>query len=78
MNLSFIAIKLFRALITLWLVVTFAFVILRDSGDPIEILVGDEAEPEVIEYYTKLYGLDKPMAPAADIAMSHFGNFWKF
>ncbi len=40
---------------------TFAFVILRVSGDPIEILVGDEAEPEVIEYYTKLYGLDKPM-----------------
>ena len=61
MNPRFIAVKLFRALITMWLVVTFAFVILRVSGDPIEILVGDEAEPEVIEYYTKLYGLDKPM-----------------
>jgi len=61
MNSRFIAVKLFRALITMWLVVTFAFVILRVSGDPIEILVGDEAEAEVIEYYTKLYGLDKPM-----------------
>lgn len=61
MNLQFLAIKLFRALVTMWLVVTFAFIILRMSGDPIEILVGDEAEPEVIEYYRKLYGLDRPI-----------------
>ena len=61
MNLQFITIKLFRALITMWLVVTFAFIILRVSGDPIEILVGDEADQEVIEYYQKLYGLDRPI-----------------
>jgi ABC-type dipeptide/oligopeptide/nickel transport system permease component len=40
-NPQFIAIKLLRALITLWLIVTFAFVILRTSGDPIEALAGD-------------------------------------
>jgi ABC-type dipeptide/oligopeptide/nickel transport system permease component len=52
-NPQFIAIKVLRALITLWLIVTFAFVILRMSGDPIEALVGDEADPEVIAYYYK-------------------------
>lgn len=41
MNPQFIAIKLLRALVTLWLIVTFAFVILRMSGDPIEVLAAD-------------------------------------
>ena len=45
----------------MFLVVTFAFIILRVSGDPIEILLGDEAEQDVIAYYQKLYGLDKPI-----------------
>ena len=61
MNVRFVLIKLARALITLWLVVTFAFVILHMSGDPIEILIGDQAEQEVIERYRALYGLDRPM-----------------
>ena len=37
MNVQFIAIELLRALITLWLIVTFAFVMLRLSGDPIGV-----------------------------------------
>lgn len=61
MNVHLIAVKIFRALLTLWLVVTLAFVILRLSGDPIEALVGDEADPEVIEYYQRKYGLDQPL-----------------
>jgi peptide/nickel transport system permease protein len=60
-NLRFALIRLVRALITMWLVVTFAFVILRLSGDPVEILLGDQAEPAVIEYYRRLYGLDRPL-----------------
>lgn len=61
MNLRFVLVKLFRALVTLWLVVTFAFLILRLSGDPIEILLGDQAEQAVVDYYRKLYGLDRPL-----------------
>jgi len=61
MNARFVLTKLFRALVTLWLVVTFAFVILHASGDPIEILLGDQAEQEVIDHYKQLYGLDRPM-----------------
>jgi peptide/nickel transport system permease protein len=61
MNARFVLTKLLRALVTLWLVVTFAFFILRASGDPIEILIGDQAEQEVIEHYRALYGLDRPL-----------------
>jgi peptide/nickel transport system permease protein len=53
--------RLFRSLVTLWLVATFAFFILHASGDPIEILLGDQAEQEVIDRYRVLYGLDRPM-----------------
>ena len=61
MNLRFVLVKLFRALLTLWIVVTFAFLILRLSGDPIEILLGDQAEQAVVEHYRQLYGLDRPL-----------------
>lgn len=61
MNLRFVLTKIFRALLTLWIVVTFAFVIMHASGDPIEIMLGDQAEQEVIDHYKELYGLDRPM-----------------
>ena len=61
MNARFFIAKALRALVTLWLVVTFAFLILHASGDPIEILLGDQAEQEVIERYRALYGLDRPL-----------------
>lgn len=61
MNARFVLVKVFRALITMWLVVTFAFVILRMTGDPIETMLGDQAEPEVVAHYQKLYGLDQPI-----------------
>ena len=61
MNLRFVCIKLLRALITVLIVLTFVFIVLRVSGDPIESMVGDEAQPEVIEYYRAKYGLDRPI-----------------
>lgn len=61
MNLRFFLTKILRAVLTLWLVVTFAFFIMHASGDPIEILIGDQAEQDVIDYYKELYGLDRPM-----------------
>jgi peptide/nickel transport system permease protein len=60
-NARFFLARLIRSLVTLWLVVTFAFFILRASGDPIEILLGDQAEQEVIDRYRTLYGLDRPL-----------------
>lgn len=61
MNVRFLCIKLLRALITVLIVLTFVFVVLRMSGDPIENLVGDEAPPEVVDYYRLKYGLDRPI-----------------
>jgi peptide/nickel transport system permease protein len=61
MNLRFVCIKLLRALITVLIVLTFVFIVLRMSGDPIESLVGDEAPPDVVSYYRAKYGLDRPI-----------------
>jgi len=61
MNFRFLSFKLFRAAVTMWLVVSVAFLILQLSGDPIEIMLGDEADDEVIEYYRALYGLNRPL-----------------
>jgi peptide/nickel transport system permease protein len=61
MNLRFVCIKVLRALVTALIVLTFVFVVLRLSGDPIENLVGDEAPADVIEYYRTKYGLDRPI-----------------
>ena len=61
MNIRFVAIKVFRALITVLIVLSFVFIVLRASGDPIENLVGDDADPDVIEYYRAKYGLDRPL-----------------
>jgi peptide/nickel transport system permease protein len=77
-NPRFALVKIGRALVTMWLVTTFAFVILRLSGDPIEILLGDQAEPDVVEYYRALYGLDRPFYEQylkyfAGIARGDFG-----
>lgn len=59
MPLSLFLRKLFRASVTLWLCVTFVFVVLRLSGDPVETILGDDAPPDLIDYYTVAWGLDK-------------------
>jgi peptide/nickel transport system permease protein len=62
MNFLFFATKLLRGALTLLLVLTFAFVALRATGSPVEILLGDDADPQTIAHYEALYGLDKPWA----------------
>ena len=59
--IPFILTRLLRALITIALVVTFAFVVLRLSGDPATIILGPEAPPEAIEAFRKSWGLDQPV-----------------
>lgn len=59
--LRYLSIRLLRALITIALVVTFAFVVLRMSGDPALIIMGPEAPPEVIAAFRKAWGLDQPI-----------------
>ena len=59
--LRFFALRMGRALLTIVLVVTFAFVVLRLSGDPALMIMGPEAPPEVIAAFRKAWGLDEPI-----------------
>jgi len=61
MSLSYYFGRLGRGVITIFLVVTFVFVILRVTGDPVMRLVGEDATPEEIEYYAERWGLDQPL-----------------
>ena len=57
----YFVIRIGRAMLTIALVVTFAFVVLRLSGDPALIIMGPEAPPEVIAAFRKAWGLDDPI-----------------
>ena len=59
--LRYLATRGFRALMTLVFVVTFAFVILRLSGDPALLILSPEAPPEAIEAFRRSWGLDRPL-----------------
>ncbi len=61
MNPVVIAIKIFRAMITVVLLVTFVFVILRLSGDPAVQMLGLEVDPEALEKIRRRWGLDRPI-----------------
>jgi peptide/nickel transport system permease protein len=58
---SVLTTKILRTILTLWIIVTFAFLALRLSGDPIEILVGDQATQETVQRYRERFGLDRPL-----------------
>ncbi|MBU0727018.1 MAG: ABC transporter permease [Alphaproteobacteria bacterium] len=59
--LRYIASRGLRALITIFLVLSFAFVILRLSGDPALLILSPDAPPEALEAFRKGWGLDAPL-----------------
>lgn len=59
--LTFITTKLARALLTILLVMTFAFVVLRLSGDPAQILLGPDAPQDAIDAFRARWGFDDPL-----------------
>jgi peptide/nickel transport system permease protein len=61
MSARFVLVKLIRAIVTLWLVVTVVFVLLRSAGDPLLILLPEDTNPSVIETYRERWGLDRPL-----------------
>src|SRR5690606_1965861 len=50
-----------RTLLTLALVLSFSFVILRLAGDPALIILSPDAPPEAIEAFRRSWGLDVPL-----------------
>jgi peptide/nickel transport system permease protein len=59
--LRFLVGKSFRAFATILFVVTFAFIVLRLSGDPAMLIMGAEAPPDAITAFRDAWGLDEPM-----------------
>lgn len=59
--LRFLGFRLARALLTLALVVTFAFVVLRLSGDPALLIMSADAPPEAVAAFRRAWGLDDPL-----------------
>lgn len=50
-----------RMFITLFLVLSFAFVILRLSGDPAQIMLSPDTPAEAVEAFRQAWGLDVPI-----------------
>ncbi len=59
--LRFLSLRLARAGLTIVLVVTFAFVVLRLSGDPALLIMSVDAPAAAVAAFRHAYGLDHPL-----------------
>ncbi|WP_337875225.1 ABC transporter permease [Elioraea sp.] len=59
--LRYLLSRVARAVLTIVAVVTFAFVVLRLSGDPALLIMSVDAPPEAIEAFRAAWGLDRPV-----------------
>lgn len=53
--------RLLRAFVTVFAVVTFAFVVLRMSGDPAQVMLGPDVPQDAVIAFRKSWGLDRPL-----------------
>jgi peptide/nickel transport system permease protein len=53
--------KLLRALLTVWIIVTFVFIVLRLSGDSALMIFGPDVDAEAIQTLREDWGLNKPI-----------------
>lgn len=58
---GFLAYRLFRTLVALWLVSTVVFVVMRLSGDPVPLLLPPDASPAEMERVRRDLGLDRSL-----------------
>ena len=61
MSPRFLVQKLFRALVTIWIIVTFVFIVLRLSGDSALLIYGPDVDAEAITALREAWGLNKPI-----------------
>lgn len=59
--LRFVLLRLVRGLLTLWFVVTVVFFGLRLSGDPVTLMLGENAQPEAVDALRDKLGLNDPL-----------------
>ncbi|MDX0423977.1 ABC transporter permease [Sinorhizobium medicae] len=60
--IRFVLVRLLRAVITILAVVTFAFVVLRMSGDPAQVMLGPDVPQDAVEAFRRAWGLDQPLS----------------
>ncbi len=58
---QFLISRLIRALLTIIIVVTACFFLLRASGDPALMILGNDAPPDAIEAFRRSWGLDQSL-----------------
>lgn len=61
MSVQFIIRKIFRALLTILIIVTFIFIALRISGDSALLIYGPDVSAKALATLRKAWGLDKPI-----------------
>ncbi|MDX9801559.1 MAG: ABC transporter permease [Spirochaetia bacterium] len=61
MNITYFLTKFARALITMLLVVTFVFVVLRITGDPAQTILPEDTTEEERQEFREMWDLDKPL-----------------
>ena len=59
--LRYFSIRLFRAVLSVVLVVTFTFIVLRASGDPAHQILGPSAQASALAAFRRSWGLDQPL-----------------
>lgn len=59
--LAFAVSRLLRAALTILFVITFAFVVLRLSGDPALLIMSVDAPPEAVAAFREAWGLNRPL-----------------
>ena len=74
-----LALRMGRAIVTIWLVVSVVFVILRLSGDPVRLLLPSNATTEQVEALRVALGLDRSLpvqyvAFWTNLARGNFGD----
>ena len=77
--LLFVASRVLRAALTILFVMTFAFVVLRLSGDPALLIMSVDAPPEAIKAFREAWGLDRSIFEqyVAYIGHAFTGDFGK-
>lgn len=68
---SFILARLARALVVLFLTVTFVFIVLRLNGDPAEQMLSELASPEALAAFRANWGLDRSIPEQFFIYLAH-------
>ena len=74
--------KILRAALTLFLVVTFVFFVLRITGDPVSAMMPDDTDPAIMDMLREQWGLNRPLGIQyleywRNIAQGDFGNAYR-